>query len=234
MAGRTKEVVKKKSKKPIKKTVNKSKKKQNKTINKEKYLIVGILVALLIILLSITFSYAFWVTSKTQSNVNEVTAGCLSFSLDDKDINGNSTSIYLPNAYPMKDERGLITTPYVLTISNTCSIETNIFLNIHNLESSSIDSKYIKVNLADDTNSSILGPIILKDIESGTESFDNESEVVKSVGKVKESYLLSNFLLKPKESKTISLRMWIDYDAPNDIMGLSYNSAVSVYATTPQ
>jgi len=231
MDGKRKSTTKKKPKKSIKKKNTKSRK--NKKTNIKSLLAFGILLVLLIVLIGITFSYAFWTSSETQIKQNEVAAGCLSFSFNDKDVNGNATNISLLNAYPISDEKGLNLNPYVFTITNTCTIEANFFIYLHNLATSGIDSKYIKVNVSDSNSTTLLKPTIVSNVNDGTLTNDVNSVVEEKIGSIKETYLLSNFSLQPEESATLNVRLWIDYDAPNSIMGLTYNSAISAFATTP-
>ena len=234
MAGRKKSTTKIKPKKSIKRNSKRKIKKNKIKFNKSRVLVIGFLVVLLMILIGITFSYAFWFMTDIQQNHNEVTAGCLSFSLDDKDVDGNVTNINLPNAYPMRDEIGLRLSPYILKITNTCTLQTNIFISLHNLDSSGIDSKYIKVSLQDENDNFVLDPTLVSNITGGKYSNDITTAVSHKLNNIKETHLLNNFLLDPDETITVNMRMWIDYNANNDIMGLSYNSAVSVYATTPE
>lgn len=220
---------KSKTKKKTKKSINK----KNTKTNIKVILTIGILLVFLIILIGITFSYAFWTSSDVQTDQNEIAAGCLSFSFNDKDVDGNSTSISLLNAYPISDEKGLTLDPYVFTVTNTCSIEADFFIYLHNLNTSSIDSKYIKVSLNDSANTITLAPSLVSNVNAGVLSNDVSNVVEEEIGAIKETYLLSNFLLQPEESATLNVRLWIDYDAPNSIMGLTYNSAISAFATTP-
>lgn len=224
MAGRKKNYKKKKTKKTTKK--------KQMLISKKFAFVIGALILLSLILIGITFSYAFWIYNDSQSGANSVSAGCLSFSFNDRDVDGNVTSINLENAYPMSDTKGMTLNPYIFTVTNTCTLDANVYIYLHKLATSTMDSQYMKVSLLDNNNSINYGPVLISNINNGVLSDDINNTVKEKVGNVDSTYLLNNFMLKQDESITLNMRMWIDYDAPNEVMGLTYDSAVSVFATT--
>lgn len=201
-----------------------------KSYNKLLLFIVGILLIFLLIAIGITFSYAFWNTTITQQDQNKVEAGCLSFSFNDRDVDNNVTNIDLPNAYPITDDKGLTLTPYTFSVTNTCSLNTTYNIYFHNLASSSIDSSYMKIALK---NSGVLleeYPIIVDDLKVTSLDVNFSSSIASTMGTSKEDYLLYSFNLAPEENISFELSLWIDESAPNDIMGHTYESAISVYA----
>jgi len=178
---------------------------------------------------TVTFSYAFWTISVNQNKQNVVTLGCLSFTLNDIDTNGYSTNISLTNAYPISDNKGINTKPYIFTITNTCSIDGKFNIYLHKLESSSLSSKYIKVYLTDKNNNSLVSPKLVNNLLSVNDNIANDT-IISSYGTVNETFELYTFDIKENESVSYNLRMWIDFDAPNSIMGQTYNSVISVTA----
>lgn len=210
-------------------------KKRKKTSNKfsllkNKNLLYCIVIffVLLLIGLGVTFSYAFWNSSDKQTNTNDIDTGCLSFSFNDKDVDGNVTSISMDNAYPMSDLRGLATSPYTFTVTNTCNLTTDINVYLNKLSTSNLDASYIKYSLNDNDNLIDLGPSLVSNFVIN--SVDNITAIEEKVGSIDKSYLLHSIELLPNEAVTLNLRLWIDIDAPNSIMEQTFNSAVSVEA----
>lgn len=203
---------------------------KNKNYNSKVLYLAVILLVFLLIIVSITFSYAFWTTSVIQSKDNTVEAGCLSFTLNDKDLNGNSTNISLINTYPMSDEKGLTLNPYKITIKNTCNLKANFGLYFHNLASSTIASDYMKIALKNESNTLTNYPQYISSLEVANLENGFLNAIGDSIGNTKEDYLLNSFTLSPEQSITFELNLWLSIEAPNSTMGQTYESGVSVYA----
>lgn len=211
-----------------KKKVNKSKK-FNKSTKRINMYIIGIFLLILVLIIGIVASYAYWNTTVSQKGQNYVEAGCLSFTFNDKDIDNNVTNIELLNSYPISDQKGLTLKPYTFTITNTCTLNGNFNIYLHNLSTSTMDSSYVKIAL--NSNNTLLAnsPILVNELQSC--DIDSEiNTIISSVGAIKEDYLLYNFNLEPEKSITFELQLWIDEEAPNSIMGQTYEAAISVFA----
>ena len=144
----------------------------------------------LIILLGIGVSYSMWNVSVSQNTNNTAYTECFDLSVTNKENN-----ISLENAYPISNDKGKSLTPYTFTITNTCDITTEYSVNLEVLNNSTLTSKFIDVMFEGNIN-------LLS-------SYDNTDKVNTSSI---ESRKLTTGILKSKESKDYSLRLWIDYN----------------------
>ena len=144
----------------------------------------------LIILLGIGVSYSMWNISVSQETTNMAESKCFDLSITNKENN-----ISLNNAYPISNDKGKSLTPYTFTITNTCDITTEYSVNLEVLNNSTLSSKFIDVMFEGNIN-----------LLSSYDSIDkvNTSSI--------ESRKLTTGILKSKESKDYSLRLWIDYN----------------------
>ena len=118
-------------------------------VMRNKYKISLLVIAILLAFsMTVGTSYAYWTTTVAQTGTNQVTAGCLKIELNDlivdEDGNSVSSSINLPNSYPMIDTIGLTTKPYSLTIKNVCSIKANYTVLLNTFDESTLTEEYIK------------------------------------------------------------------------------------------
>ena len=144
----------------------------------------------LIILLGIGVSYSMWNISVSQDTNNTAYTECFDLSITNKENNIN-----LDNAYPISNDKGKSLTPYTFTVTNTCDITTQYNINLEVLNNSTLSSKFIDVMFEGNIN-------LLS-------SYDTTDRVNTSSI---ESRKLTTGILKSKESKDYSLRLWIDYN----------------------
>ena len=200
---------------------------------------ISLLVIAMLLAFSMTLgtSYAYWTTTVTQTKTNEVVAGCLEIELNDLSVDGESTSINLDNAYPMSDERGLNTKPYSLTITNVCNINAKYTVLLNTLSTSNLTENEIKYHFVQTyPGTTTMTPVLLNSLP--VISVDNaiQDEIgLKALGTVQSSYALGEGVLNAQtdtttDSVTYNLRLWIDEEVGNSVMGSSYQAAVAVYA----
>ena len=156
---------------------------------KKNIVFIGISLGL-IMLLGIGFSYSLWNVSVSQDTTNLAESKCFDLSITNQENN-----ISLDNAYPISNDKGKSLTPYTFTITNTCDITTEYSVNLEVLNNSTLASKFIDVMFEGNIN-------LLS-------SYDTTDKVNTSSI---ESRKLTTGILKSKESKDYSLRLWIDYD----------------------
>ena len=144
----------------------------------------------LIILLGIGVSYSMWNISVSQDTNNTAYTECFDLSITNKENNIN-----LDNAYPISNDKGKSLTPYTFTVTNTCDITAEYSVNLEVLKDSTLSSKFIDVMFEGNIN-----------LLSSYDSTDkvNASSI--------ESRKLTYGILKSRESKDYSLRLWIDYN----------------------
>ena len=147
-------------------------------------MIIGIMLS---ISLLVGVSYALWSNTHVQEGQGVVESGC--FSTDFTEVN----SISLSNSYPISDSKGMESKPYQFTITNTCSVDAKYEVNFEVLGSSTLSSDYVKLAIGSKKD-------ILSNYESKSTTIDG------AIG----SNNIANGWLKPEESITYDLRLWID------------------------
>ncbi len=148
----------------------------------------------LIILLGIGVSYSMWNISVSQDTTNMAESKCFDLSITNKENN-----ISLDNAYPISNDKGKSLTPFTFTVTNTCDITAQYNINLEVLNTSTLSSNFIDVMLENND---------IKEINL-LSNFDNTDKVnTNSI----ESRKLTTGILKSRESKDYSLRLWIDYN----------------------
>ena len=135
-------------------------------------------------------SYALYV-NKDYGTTEDYTTGLLDLTFDE------NTTLTLASAFPISDEEGLASDPYILKVTNTGNLTYKF--NIELLDTTStnlINNKYIKIKVDDgDIYSLNTTNILSKDIT-----------------------------LVPGESKSINVRMWLSEDTPNSEAGKGFSA----------
>ena len=173
---------------------------------KKKLVLVIAILGLFSMLVGSSYAYLSYV-SKT-ANTTKISAGTLALELKNE-----ANVISMDGALPVSDEMGLregkeysfdlentgtIPSNYVISIKNTCEVGTNKTINgTSNNVDKCIPDKYIKIGLKEGDKS-------YKVIEYKTQN---------------NKYILNAGSLNPKEKKSYKMKIWLDYDTPND-----YNS----------
>ncbi len=147
-------------------------------------MVIGIMLS---ISLLVGVSYALWSNTHVQETENIVETGC--FSTDFTEVN----SISLNNSYPISDSKGMSTTPYQFTITNTCSVDAKYEVNFEVLANSTLSSSYVKLAIDNKKD-------ILSNYESKTPTIE---------GALSSNNIASGWL-KAEQSVTYNLRLWID------------------------
>ena len=135
-------------------------------------------------------SYALYV-NKDYGTTEDYTTGLLDLTFDE------NTTLTLASAFPISDEEGLASDPYILKVTNTGNLTYKF--NIELLDTTStnlIDNKYIKIKVDDgDIYTLNTTNILSKDIT-----------------------------LVPGESKKINVRMWLSEETPNSEAGKGFSA----------
>jgi len=109
--------------------------------------------------------------------------------------------IVLSNAFPTIDSEGMKTKPYELTITNTGNVPYLFDLKmLSTTEENVIDNKYIKVMVDDNLPATLY-------TSSGI--------------------IVSNDIIYPEETKTYEIRVWLDYNTPNQELGKTFISKIA-------
>ena len=152
---------------------------------------------MLIVLLGVGVSYSLWNISVSQDKVNTAMTSCF-----DITYSSETSAINLEKQYPISDEAGSKLTPYTFKITNNCDINAYYKINLETLNTSNIDTRFIKTSL-NNTNPQVINKY-------------NETEVSLKNGKVANN--LKSGYLPVGGSISFDLRVWLDYDTTiNDI-----------------
>ena len=172
-----------------------------------KELIVAIF---LVLLLLITGSYAWYRYNLSSDKVHIIKAGNLKLVLDDS----MSEGIMISNAIPVSDRKGLETKVYTFTLENLGTKEADYTLYFDDLPIGETEERmrddYVKYSLTKNAGSpttellSTIGENPNRVLETGT-----------IAGKAKNSY---------------TLRVWINKEAENDVMGTIFYGKIRIVA----
>ena len=166
-------------------------------MEKKKRNILVLTVLLIGIIAIIGVSYALWVLNLTQTGQNDIVTSCFNITFTDKD------NISLQKAYPILDEDGKKLTPYEFTITNTCDSYASFNVNLEVLNTTTLTNndavKAMISSKANDTETEITTSL-LSGYKTTTKTLDNAQT----------SFNLTTGYLKAKESKTYTLRLWLD------------------------
>ena len=135
-------------------------------------------------------SYALYV-NKDYGTTEDYTTGLLDLTFDE------NTTLTLASAFPISDEEGLASDPYILKVTNTGNLTYKF--NIELLDTTStnlINNKYIKIK-----------------VDNGDIYTLNTTNI-----------LSKDITLVPGESKSINVRMWLSEETPNSEAGKGFSA----------
>ncbi len=182
-----------------------------------KYNIPLLIITILLVVSVITgTSYSLWIVEKSQTNTNVIESGCFSISVVE------NSNFSLTNAYPISDASGLKNTPYSVTVENTCSINSLLDLRVNVLSTSTMNANAVKIAYSRDSGNTS-NPVLLgglNDIKARAYPDDNTYSNVYE--------LITGEELKPGESRTYNVYMWMDINAGNENMGQALNAKISI------
>ncbi len=176
-------------------------------MEKKKRNILVIAVLLIGIIAIIGVSYALWVLNLTQIGQNDIVSSCFNITFTDKD------NISLQKAYPILDKEGKKLTPYEFTITNTCDTYASFNVNLEVLNTTTLTNndsiKAMISSKANDTETEITTSL-LSSYKTTTKTLDNAQT----------SFNLITGYLNAKESKTYTLRLWLDENVDMNTEGV--------------
>lgn len=184
-------------------------KKITKAITREaQFTIVSIFFVTIIMISS---AYAVFSSVQKQESYNTLTVGTLKIDFDQSSTDMGNI-INLNGAYPTSDEEGQKTPPYSFKITNSGTLDA-----------------YYKIRIVDDTDminedgcqDNLLPKEKIKvSINGGTPFLLNSTEA--------NNYIVNDGNLNASESRTFSIRIWIDETAGNEVLGKHYHGKIVV------
>ena len=171
---------------------------KNRLLDEKKKRNILVLAVLLIgIIAIIGVSYALWVLNLTQTGQNDIVSSCFNITFTDKD------NISLQKAYPILDEEGKKLTPYEFTITNTCDSYASFNVNLEVLNTTTLtNNDAVKAMISSKANDA--------ETEITTSLLSGYQTTTKTLDNAQTAFNLTTGYLKAKESKTYTLRLWLD------------------------
>lgn len=173
--------------------------------SKKLFLLAFILISIMV------GSYAWLRISVVGKTENVIRAGYLDLVLDDEISNG----ILLRNTVPMVDEKGLQTTAYTFVLKNRGTIASSYSIYLSDLPLEETDERMpdqsVKYSLT----------------KNGQEV---ATDLLSSIRKDSDR-LLDSGTISEKQTNTYTLRVWMDKDADNSVMGTIFYGKIRVSAS---
>ncbi len=181
--------------------------------NKRKNIII-VIVLLILIALLIGLSYA-WLTTSFQGNKNvNILVDTIDLELDESASEG----IKLVNAIPTYDDDGKASSPYKFTLKNKSKIDLYYSLSL-------VDDEDL-ISSCQTTDGSPCQLLDSKDIRYEVKVGDKAY-----TGTLSESPVIYHGVIKASENIDCELRVWLNINAGNDVMGKVFLDKLKVFAT---
>ena len=172
-------------------------------MKKKKYVALVIVTIIVSIIALIGATYALLTATIQGDKKITLKAGLLKVDFEE----GNA--INLDNAEPMSDSRGLKTSPYTFTITNTGTIEAYYYVSLENDVNNTLNEDLVKMRLTND------------------QGYD--SGVVRVSDYAQSSYQITEEgKLNVDDKVTYNLWLWLDNNADNTAQGKEYKSKIVV------
>ena len=176
-------------------------------MDKKKRNILIPIVLLIGIIAIIGVSYALWSLYLTQQGQNDIASSCFNITFTDKD------NISLQKAYPILDEDGKKLTPYEFTITNTCDSYASFNVNLEVLNTTTLtNNDAVKVMISSKTGDT--------ETEITTSLLSSYQTTTKTLDNAQTAFNLTTGYLNAKESKTYTLRLWLDENVDMNTKGV--------------
>ena len=176
-------------------------------MDKKKRNILITIVLLIGIIAIIGVSYSICFLNLTQTGQNNIASSCFNITFTDKD------NISLQKAYPILDEDGKKLTPYEFTITNTCDTYASFNVNLEILNNTTLtNNDAVKAMISSKT-----GDI---ETEITTSLLSSYQTITKTLDNAQTAFNLTTGYLNAKESKTYTLRLWLDENVDMNTEGV--------------
>ncbi len=175
---------------------------------KEHKMSLFVIVSAIIMLVGLSYAW-LQLTLRGEKELN-LKAGTLELNLDDTMTGG----ISLADAIPVTDEEGLTSTAYTFTLENTGTINSSYEIYLDDLDlgdgETRMNNDFIKYQLTRDDE--VIGYDLLSTIGTSPNRLFDKGEIAS------------------KEKYTYTLRMWINENATNEVMGTIFKGKLRVEA----
>ena len=198
---------------------------ENNNVNniKKKKPILSIVSLTILAVLVLVGTYAYWQVTEKQTNRNLVGSACLSITFSNE-----TGDIDLENMWPTSDADGSALVPYTFTLTNTCPDELVAYtVAIEEIKDDSENPITYPTDYLSDTNLKIkfdnLAPVKISTLDNIPDDTEQDYEIYKTKK-------IINRKLAGGESRTHSVRMWLDANAPETEMNKFFLSKIKIIA----
>ena len=164
---------------------------------KKKYILSLVVIGLMLALtLTIGTGYGLWVSTRDKNELSSTTLGCFQiYYQEDKGI--DKDIIEMKNIEPLTVEEGLETSPYTLTIKNTCNVDKELQVRLNVLKDTSVDLKALTLEATGY-------------ISQDTSLYNNLQLTKSEMPDVVQSRLIGIVNVKPDEIVRTNVKLWFD------------------------
>ena len=181
---------------------------------KKKYIVILVLVLVLLIVLIIGLSYAWLMTTLQGEKDVSILVDTIDLELDESASEG----IQLVNAIPTYDDDGKEFSPYKFSLTNKSRIDLYFSLSL-------IDDEEL-INSCQTTDGSACELLDAKDIRYEVKVGDSSY-----TGTLSDSPVIYHGVIDASEKLDCELRVWLNINAGNDVMGKAFLGKLQVFAT---
>ena len=169
-----------------------------------------VLMVLVVFLVSASFGYFNYMKKGDTLNVISIKG------IDVEIINDSENNLNINEAYPMYDDEGILNDPFTFTLTNTSSKALDIVLKIENDTDKQGDYPLLSTNY----------------IKYVYKIGNGEYSEPQNLG-ANNNIVLSDTITR-NETKTISIKLWLDKEAPNSVQGKYFFGELIVEGTKAQ
>lgn len=157
------------------------------------------LLIFMLICITVGASYAFLTMTITSNNELSIKSGI--FNIEFKDGN----EINLDNIGPVSDDEGLRGTPYTFSVENIGNVDGKYTISLEEKSGNNLDKSYVKYAIQ-----------------------KNDGEYSTPRKLTDDLILVENSELLKTNKDTYNLKLWVDYDAPNEVQGKEFSAKLVV------
>lgn len=189
-------------------------------VRENKLLLIILMVILILVLFLILGLYtrAYLVPKVDEAAISSVNISTCGYYT----LGSESDSINLAKAYPMQDVDGMQTSGYSFSLKNTCTETTEINIYLVVTSDSTIDDSYVKYSF--NSTPDMLSTLPLYNLTTSTIN-QFKAKTSKTITK---TYLLKNVSLDSEVTYNYNLKLWLDFETPNEIQGQAFNATVVI------
>lgn len=179
----------------------------------EKQALITALSVLLVVVITLTGSLAIFTKTSEGNEYNVVQVGELELSYVDLNEEGNV--LQLADSYPISDTTGEKAIPYRFSVENTGTIIAKYTIKIID-DTDTINADGCGDNLIDDTY------LRYKFDNQTSQNLKDKKDIING------GYVIHSGTLEANESNIHEIRIWINDNSPNSILGTHYHGKVVI------